>query len=51
MDSRVPPRVAAFPFPFPRDTYRYSTNVEPAGGRAVTAAGGWGEHVVDVDER
>ncbi|ANZ25614.1 MULTISPECIES: DUF3445 domain-containing protein [Rhodococcus] len=45
----LPERVARFPFPFPRDTYRYSTNVEPAGTRADTAAGGWGEHPVDMD--
>ncbi|PTR31044.1 uncharacterized protein DUF3445 [Rhodococcus sp. OK519] len=37
MDYRVPARVTSFPFPFPRDAYRYSANVEPAG-----------EHVVDV---
>ncbi|MFD1815828.1 heme-dependent oxidative N-demethylase family protein [Rhodococcus gannanensis] len=46
----LPARVVGFPFPFPHETYRYSTNVEPAGTRAVTAAGGWGEHPVDVDE-
>lgn len=46
----LPARVVRFPFPFPNDTYRYSTNVEPAGTRAVTAAGSWGEHPVDIDE-
>ena len=46
----LPARVARFPFPFPSETYRYSTNVEPAGTRAVTAAGSWGEDPVDVDE-
>ena len=35
--------IARFPFPFPRDQYRYSTNVEPAGSRIDTAAGGWGD--------
>ncbi|MFZ2528557.1 MAG: DUF3445 domain-containing protein [Rhodococcus sp. (in: high G+C Gram-positive bacteria)] len=45
----LPDRVARFPFPFPRDTYRYSTNVEPAGTRADTAAGSWGENPVDID--
>lgn len=30
-DYRVAARIASFPFPFPRDTYRYSANVEPAG--------------------
>ncbi|MGW0173396.1 heme-dependent oxidative N-demethylase family protein [Rhodococcus sp. NPDC003322] len=46
----LPARVVRFPFPFPHETYRYSTNVEPAGTRAVTAAGSWGEHPVDIDE-
>ncbi|MEZ5150617.1 heme-dependent oxidative N-demethylase family protein [Rhodococcus zopfii] len=45
----LPERIARFPFPFPRDVYRYSTNVEPAGTRTETAAGGWGEHPVDID--
>ncbi len=31
--------VTGFPFPFPEDRYRYSTNVEPAGTPSVTAAG------------
>ncbi|MGY2080107.1 heme-dependent oxidative N-demethylase family protein [Modestobacter sp. SYSU DS0657] len=46
----LPPRITGFPFPFPTDTYRYSTNVEPAGAPRPTAAGSWGEHVLDVDE-
>ncbi|MFF0814554.1 DUF3445 domain-containing protein [Rhodococcus sp. NPDC003318] len=46
----LPARVVRFPFPFPHETYRYSTNVEPAGARAVTAAGSWGDHPVDIDE-
>lgn len=46
----LPPRIAGFPFPFPTDTYRYSTNVEPAGLPRATAAGSWGGHVLDVDE-
>ncbi|MCL8024622.1 heme-dependent oxidative N-demethylase family protein [Nocardioides bruguierae] len=41
--------VAGFPFPFPNPTYRYSTNVEPAGSAVVTPAGQWGDCVVDVD--
>ena len=40
-----------FPFPFPRDHYRYSANVEPAGTKVTTAAGAWGEHRVDIDDR
>lgn len=38
-----------FPFPFPADTYRYSTNVEPARRPVVTEAGGWGDRVWDID--
>ncbi|MEU5840226.1 DUF3445 domain-containing protein [Rhodococcus sp. NPDC047139] len=45
----LPDRIARFPFPFLRDTYRYSTNVEPAGSAVDTAAGRWGEHPVDLD--
>lgn len=45
----APDLVAAFPFPFTTDRYRYSTNVEPAGGRVSTPAGQWGERVVDID--
>ncbi|PPG40556.1 DUF3445 domain-containing protein [Pseudoclavibacter sp. RFBA6] len=41
--------VAGFPFPFPKETYRYSTNVEPASVPRPTAAGSWGEHPVDID--
>ncbi|MGX7693889.1 heme-dependent oxidative N-demethylase family protein [Gordonia polyisoprenivorans] len=41
--------VTGFPFPFPEDRYRYSTNVEPAGTPSVTAAGQWGAAVVDID--
>ncbi|OBF23861.1 DUF3445 domain-containing protein [Mycobacterium sp. ACS4331] len=45
----APDLVATFPFPFPTDQYRYTTNVEPAGGAVSTPAGSWGERVVDVD--
>ena len=38
-----------FPFPFPADAYRYSTNVEPARRPVATPAGQWGAPVVDVD--
>lgn len=41
--------VETFPFPFVDDTYRYSTNVEPARGQVATAAGQWGDAVVVVD--
>jgi hypothetical protein len=43
-------RVARFPFPFATDSYRYSTNVEPARRPVTTAAGGWGAGVLDVDD-
>jgi hypothetical protein len=46
----LPERITSFPFPFPTDSYRYSTNVEPAGGPRPTVAGSWGEHVLHVDE-
>lgn len=45
----APDLVAGFPFPFPTDQYRYSTNVEPARGTVTTPAGQWGEAVIDVD--
>lgn len=45
----MPDLVAGFPFPFPEDRYRYSTNVEPAQVPVTTAAGRWGAAVVDVD--
>lgn len=45
----LPERVRRFPFPFDDDTYRYSANVEPARTLTPTAAGGWGDRVVDVD--
>ena len=48
--ATVDPRlVERFPYPFVDDRYRYSTNVEPAGQGVPTAAGRWGDAVVDVD--
>ncbi|MGC0366404.1 hypothetical protein ABH922_004388 [Rhodococcus sp. 27YEA15] len=44
------PAVAGFPFPFSRDQYRYSTNVEPSGTSHITAAGLWGEHRIVIDQ-
>ena len=41
--------LAGFPFPFPHETYRYSANVEPAGQARRSAAGQWGETVIDID--
>ena len=45
----APDLVETFPFPFPTDQYRYTTNVEPAGGAVPTPVGSWGERVVDID--
>lgn len=45
----APDLVETFPFPFAADSYRYSTNVEPAGSSVHTPAGRWGERVVDID--
>ncbi|WP_157978827.1 MULTISPECIES: heme-dependent oxidative N-demethylase family protein [Nocardia] len=52
----TPPRIettaediARYPFPLPERQYRYSTNVEPAGGRVETAAGAWGQLCIDID--
>jgi hypothetical protein len=47
--STTPELLGAFPFPFLGDSYRYSTNIEPAGTAVSTPVGGWGERVVDVD--
>lgn len=41
--------ISGFPFPFADDIYRYSTNVEPAATPTATAAGQWGERVLDID--
>lgn len=41
--------VTGYPFPLPRDVYRYSANVEPAGVPRGTEAGSWGAHRVTVD--
>ncbi|MDW5594077.1 DUF3445 domain-containing protein [Conexibacter stalactiti] len=47
--TTLPDRVRGFPFPFAADTYRYSTNIEPARAVRTTEAGGWGATIVDVD--
>jgi hypothetical protein len=41
--------VRAFPFPFPRDAYRYSANVEPALAPRETEVGSWGRELIAVD--
>lgn len=43
-------RLDRFPFPFRDDTYRYSTNVEPARGAQETAAGLWGDRILEIDD-
>jgi len=45
----VAPGLRRFPFPFRTDTYRYSANVEPARKPLETAAGAWGNRIVEVD--
>lgn len=48
--AALPARVRGFPWPFLRDAYRYSANVEPALRPVGTAAGSWGGRLVDIDE-
>ena len=43
-------RLRRFPFPYPQDQYRYSTNVEPARRPVVTDVGEWGRWTIDVDD-
>ncbi|MCV7225460.1 heme-dependent oxidative N-demethylase family protein [Mycolicibacterium komossense] len=45
----TPELLAAFPFPFAGDTYRYSTNIESAANPVPTATGSWGQRVIDID--
>lgn len=47
--TALPAHVRRFPFPFPQERYRYSANVQPAPALERTAAGGWGETIIDVD--
>jgi dimethylamine monooxygenase subunit A len=47
---RLSARIKGFPFPFREDSYRYSTNVEPALHRVQTEAGSWGERIIDIDD-
>jgi dimethylamine monooxygenase subunit A len=37
-----------FPFPLPKDAYRYSANLQPAGQPQVTQTGSWGEKITRV---
>lgn len=48
--DRLSARIKAFPFPFREDSYRYSTNVEPALHPVQTEAGSWGERIIDIDD-
>ena len=45
----LPEHVRRFPFPFPHDRYMYSVNVEPGRKPSQTAAGRWGERILEVD--
>ncbi|MFK4299313.1 hypothetical protein ABH924_004494 [Arthrobacter sp. GAS37] len=47
--STLTPSVRRFPFPFREDSYRYSTNVEPAPQFVPTDAGGWGDRLIEID--
>lgn len=42
-------RIRAFPFPFAQDSYRYSTNLGPAGQPVQTSTGRWGDSVLHID--
>lgn len=48
-ETAIAPAARRFPFPFRDDTYRYSTNVEPARQFVPTDAGGWGDRLIEVD--
>ena len=49
MTISAPDLLATFPFPFDADSYRYSTNLAPAGTAITTSIGRWGARVIDVD--
>ncbi|GLP74693.1 hypothetical protein TUM20983_18030 [Mycobacterium antarcticum] len=49
MTVSAPDLLATFPFPFSADSYRYSTNLAPAGTAVTTSTGQWGDRIVDVD--
>lgn len=49
-ETVLPERITRFPFPFSGDSYRYSTNVEPALKTVETEAGAWGGRLLDIDE-
>lgn len=50
MTASVASDLSCLPWPFPEGdkNFRYGVNVEPAPRRTVTAAGVWGEHIVDL---
>ncbi|WML64827.1 DUF3445 domain-containing protein [Rhodococcus sp. AH-ZY2] len=50
MTTSVASDLSCLPWPFPEGdrTFRYAVNVEPAPRRTETAAGAWGEHIVDL---
>jgi len=45
----APDLLASFPFPYGADTYRYSTNLEPACTPVRTLSGQWGQSVLHID--
>ncbi|HWH26761.1 MAG TPA: DUF3445 domain-containing protein [Pseudolysinimonas sp.] len=42
--------LSRFPFPFRGESYRYSTNIEPALSPVPTDVGSWGERIIELDE-
>jgi dimethylamine monooxygenase subunit A len=48
--ATLAPRIVRFPFPFRSDSYRYSTNIEPARRTVQTEAGEWGAEILRLDE-
>jgi hypothetical protein len=49
LPTAIPEDWSGFPFPFPADSYRYSTNIEPARRLVQTRVGQWGDSVVAMD--
>jgi hypothetical protein len=50
VDDEYSEAVKRFPFPFPRDQYRYSANIEPSQTPQRTAIGSWGRERLVIDE-
>ncbi len=48
--TNYPDDVASFPFSMDRDIYRYSVNLQPGGMHETTPAGGWGDHLLWIED-